>query len=125
MTWTSVNTFEKSAGVAQETYSPRFVAYLARFLVNYDRCAPCVLSVGGGLTREEVDTAAGSQICFVLPLVFACGRRTTTNRGRRRLPQQGFKRAFVRLVKRIVALASQKGAHGGTYCSANSYSSMS
>ncbi|CAM9823111.1 unnamed protein product [Ectocarpus sp. 12 AP-2014] len=36
MTWTSVNTFEKSAGVAQDTYSPRFVAYLARFLVNYD-----------------------------------------------------------------------------------------
>lgn len=38
MTWTPVNAFEKSIGAAQDTYSPRFVAYLARFLVNYDRC---------------------------------------------------------------------------------------
>lgn len=39
MTWTPVVTFEKSVAgrSAQETYSPRFVAYLARFLVNYDR----------------------------------------------------------------------------------------
>eukprot|EP00904_Undaria_pinnatifida_P009784 jgi/Undpi1/5936/HiC_scaffold_2.g01210.m1 len=36
MTWTPVNAFEKSIGAAQDTYSPRFVAYLARFLVNYD-----------------------------------------------------------------------------------------
>lgn len=46
MTWTPVTTFEKSiaGGVTQETYSPRFVAYLARFLVNYDRyiIVPCV-----------------------------------------------------------------------------------
>ena len=40
MTWTPVNVFEKSIGAAQDTYSPRFVAYLARFLVNYDRCGP-------------------------------------------------------------------------------------
>lgn len=39
MTWTPVNVFEKSIGATQDTYSPRFVAYLARFLVNYDRCA--------------------------------------------------------------------------------------
>eukprot|EP00752_Nemacystus_decipiens_P011093 g9855.t1 len=36
MTWTPVNVFEKSIGVTQDTYSPRFVAYLARFLLNYD-----------------------------------------------------------------------------------------
>lgn len=41
MTWTPVNVFEKSIGATQDTYSPRFVAYLARFLVNYDRCV-CV-----------------------------------------------------------------------------------
>lgn len=40
MTWTPVNVFEKSISAAQDTYSPRFVAYLARFLVNYDRCGP-------------------------------------------------------------------------------------
>ena len=40
MTWTPVSVFQKSVagGAAQETYSPRFVAYFARFLLNYDRC---------------------------------------------------------------------------------------
>ncbi|CAM9165431.1 unnamed protein product, partial [Scytosiphon promiscuus] len=33
MTWTPVNVFEKSIGATQDTYSPRFVAYLARFLM--------------------------------------------------------------------------------------------
>ncbi|CAM9436051.1 unnamed protein product [Ascophyllum nodosum] len=38
MTWTPVSVFQKSVagGAAQETYSPRFVAYFARFLLNYD-----------------------------------------------------------------------------------------
>ncbi|CAM9426483.1 unnamed protein product, partial [Ectocarpus fasciculatus] len=63
MTWTSVNTFEKSAGVAQETYSPRFVAYLARFLVNYD-------SVSAHWWRnQQVSVSQGSAQDFAKRLV--------------------------------------------------------
>lgn len=38
MTWTPVSVLQKNVAgnAAQETYSPRFVAYLARFLLNYD-----------------------------------------------------------------------------------------
>lgn len=53
MTWTPVSVLQKSVAgnVAQETYSPRFVAYLARFLLNYD---------------GWVGSLAPLMVCFVL-----------------------------------------------------------
>lgn len=71
MTWTPVNVFEKRVGATQDTYSPRFVAYLARFLVNYDRCVRVLVLRSIDRLNGETTSAA------------AAGRHTRRNFARR------------------------------------------
>lgn len=70
MTWTPVNVFEKSIGATQDTYSPRFVAYLARFLVNYDRCVSVCARA-----RVRVCVHAGSREALQLSTLFGLSQQ--------------------------------------------------